>query len=326
MEQLAGELFKISGEKNFNAAALKIFRYQAVHNPVYARWINELGIDPRGVESIDDIPFLPVSAFSGHRVLAEGYEAEKVFMSSGTAGMTRSLHYVADTGVYEKSFSACFRLFYGDPSSYVILALLPSYLEREGSSLVYMVSKLIEMNYSTAGGFFLDDYRSLEKSIGEASRSGRRIILLGVSFALLDFSEKCDISLENHIVMETGGMKGRRKEMTREELHSLLGERFRTDSIHSEYGMTELLSQAYSKKGGVFYTPPWMKVLIRDPHDPFSYLPQGRTGGINIIDLTNIYSCSFIETSDLGRSHRGGSFEVLGRFDNSDIRGCNLLV
>lgn len=326
MDQLARELFSISTEKDFNAAALKIFRYQAVHNPVYAKWINELGIDSREVESIVDIPFLPVTAFSGHRVLAEGREPEKVFISSGTAGMTRSLHYVADMAVYERSFSSCFRLFYGDPSAYVILALLPSYLEREGSSLVYMAGKLIEMSASPRGGFFLDDYRALQKSIDEASRTGRKIILLGVSFALLDFAEKCNVSLENHIVMETGGMKGRRKEMTREELHSILCERFGTGSIHSEYGMTELLSQAYSKKGGVFSTPPWMKVLIRDPHDPFAYLPHGRSGGINIIDLANIYSCSFIETSDLGRSYPGGTFEILGRFDNSDIRGCNLLV
>jgi len=326
MDQLARELFDISTEEDFNAAALKIFRYQAVHNPVYARWLAELGIDYRAVERTVDIPFLPVKAFSGHRVMAESREAEKVFVSSGTAGMTRSLHYVADSSVYEKSFSDGFRLFYGDPSDYVILALLPSYLEREGSSLVYMASRIIDKSASPLGGFFLDDYRALEKSIGEALHTGRTILLLGVSFALLDFSEKCDISLENHIVMETGGMKGRRKEMTREELHATLGERFRTSGIHSEYGMTELLSQAYSKKGGVFNTPPWMKVFIRDPHDPFTYLPHGRSGGINIIDLANIYSCSFIETSDLGRSYPDGSFEVVGRFDNSDIRGCNLLV
>ncbi|MDT8400792.1 MAG: acyltransferase [Bacteroidales bacterium] len=374
MKPPVSQVFKLSSEKNFEEAAMEIFRFQAVNNPVYSRWINELGVDYQRVEGINEIPFLPVSAFINHKVLVAGPEAEKVFLSSGTTGSKRSRHkvaglraekvflssgttgskrsrhkvaglraekvflssgttgskrsrhYVADPAVYEQSFTQCFRIFYGEPSDYVILALLPSYLEREGSSLVYMANGLIRLSASPLSGFFLDDYPSLEERIKDAGHSGRKIILLGVSFALLDFAEHTDISLKNHIVMETGGMKGRRREMTREELHSVLGNRFELDSIHSEYGMTELLSQAYSKGGGLYKTPPWMKVLIRDPRDPFDYFQYGRTGGVNIIDLANIYSCSFIETSDLGIAHPDGSFEIVGRFDNSDIRGCNLMT
>ncbi len=326
MDPLVRCVFNISTEKDFTETALKIFRFQAVHNPVYSQWINELGMDYRKVEGISEIPFLPITTFINHKVMAGSREAEKVFLSSGTTGKRRSRHYVADLGIYENSFIECFSLFYGDPGAYVILALLPSYLEREGSSLVYMADSLIAMSGSPLSGFFLDDFSSLEKRIEKAGNEGKRIILLGVSFALLDFAVNCDISLENQIVMETGGMKGRREEMTREELHSILGEHFKLDTIHSEYGMTELLSQAYSQGGGLFHAPPWMKVLIRDPHDPFTLLQEGRTGGVNIIDLANIFSCAFIETYDLGISHPDGSFEIIGRFDNSNIRGCNLLA
>jgi len=326
MDPLARSVFNISTEEDFTETALKIFRFQAVHNPVYSRWIKELGKDYRKVEGINEIPFLPVSTFINHKVITDGSKAEKVFLSSGTTGMSRSRHYVADLGIYENSFTECFSLFYGDPDTYTIFALLPSYLEREGSSLVYMANTLINNSRSPLSGFFLDNFSSLEERINKARDERRKILLLGVSFALLDFAENCDISLENQIVMETGGMKGRREEMTREELHSILGEHFKLDTLHSEYGMTELLSQAYSKGGGIYHTPPWMKVLIRDPHDPFTLLREGRTGGVNIIDLANIYSCSFIETYDLGTSHPDGSFEIVGRFDNSDIRGCNLMT
>ena len=326
MDTLVSDIFNISSGTDFTETTLKIFRYQAVHNPVYSQWINELGVDFQKVEGITEIPFMPISLFRNHKVLAGGREAEKVFVSSGTTGMMRSKHYVADLSIYERSFTTCFSNFYGKISDYVILALLPSYLERKGSSLVYMANGLIERSGSEMSGFFLDDYRSLVNRIQLLEDEGKRILLLGVSFALLDLAEYRDINLGNHIVMETGGMKGRREEMTRQELHSILNESFGFDNIHSEYGMTELLSQAYSKGGGVYNTPPWMKVIIRDPHDPFTFYGHGRTGGVNIIDMANIYSCSFIETSDLGISHPDGSFEISGRFDNSDIRGCNLLA
>jgi phenylacetate-coenzyme A ligase PaaK-like adenylate-forming protein len=327
MDALINDIFNISSETNFNELTLEIFRHQALHNTVYSRWIIELGVDYNKVENINEIPFLPISVFRNHKVMTDGHEAKQVFVSSGTSGMNRSRHYVADLKIYERSLTSCFRKFYGEITDYVILALLPSYLEREeGSSLVYMARRLIELSGSEMSGFFLDDYRSLTKRIELLNHEGKKIILLGVSFALLDLAEYSTINLENHVVMETGGMKGRRKEMTREELHSILKERFRLDHVHSEYGMTELLSQAYSEGGGIFNAPGWMKILIRDPHDPFSLYGHARTGGVNIIDLANIYSCSFIETSDLGISHPDGSFEIIGRFDNSDLRGCNLLI
>ncbi|MEA1885821.1 MAG: acyl transferase [Bacteroidota bacterium] len=326
MDTLVRDVFNISSEDDFTGTALEIFRFQAVNNPVYSRWINELGVDCQRVEEINDIPFLPISVFRNHKVLTARLEAEKIFVSSGTTGMENSKHYVADLGIYQESFTTCFRIFYGEISDYVILGLLPSYLEREGSSLVYMVNGLIELSGSEMSGFFLDDYRSLRASIELLSEKGRRIVLIGVSFALLDFAEYSAMDMKNHIVMETGGMKGRREEMTREELHSILRKSFKLDHIHSEYGMTELLSQAYSREGGIYNPPPWMKVIIRDPHDPFAFYGHERTGGLNVIDLANIYSCSFIETDDLGVSHPDGSFEIAGRFDSSDIRGCNLLI
>ncbi|MFO7851386.1 MAG: acyl transferase [Bacteroidota bacterium] len=326
MDALVHDVFNISSEDEFTGISLEIFRFQAVNNPVYSWWIKELGVDYRRVEEIDEIPFLPISVFRNHKVLTGRSKAEKVFVSSGTTGRHKSKHYVADPGIYRKSFTSCFRIFYGEISDYVILGLLPSYLEQGGSSLVYMVNGLIEMSGSEFSGFFMDDYRSLKASIELAGEKGKRIILIGVSFALLDFAEYSATDLGDHIVMETGGMKGRREEMTREELHSILKKSFKLDHIHSEYGMTELLSQAYSSEGGVYKSPPWMKVIIRDPHDPFSFYGDERTGGVNVIDLANIYSCSFIETDDLGVAHPDGSFEIVGRFDSSDIRGCNLLV
>ncbi|HCC69534.1 MAG TPA: acyl transferase [Bacteroidales bacterium] len=320
------DIFNISSEKDFNESALKIFSYQAVNSAVYSQWLYELGVDHKKVKRITDIPFLPVSLYRNHTIISGKYKAEKIFISSGTTGMQRSRHYVASIDLYEKSFTGCFRNFYGEIDNYVILALLPSYFEGEGSSLVYMADGLISQTGSEHSGFFLDDHSDLMKRINMLQDDAKRIILLGVSFALLDLAEYSDINMSNHIVMETGGMKGRREEMTREELHSTLKESFNLENIHSEYGMTELLSQAYSKGGGIYKTPPWMKIFIRDPHDPFSLLGHDRTGGVNIIDLANIYSCSFIETSDLGISHPDGSFEITGRFDNSDIRGCNLLA
>lgn len=326
MDALPDEVFSISTGKDFEAAALKIFRYQAENNPLYSLWLKKLGVDPGKVDRLSAIPFLPVSLFRDRKIISGGKEAEKVFVSSGTSGMKRSRHYVADLSVYERSLSRCFNIFYGNPGDYVIMALLPSYLEQGESSLVFMAERLISMSGSVHSGFFMYDYDSLKQDIEHLKEDDRKILLLGVSYALLDFAEYADLSMRGNIVMETGGMKGRRREMTREELHELLKEGFDTENIHSEYGMTELLSQAYSGGDGIYHCPPWMKVLIRDPHDPFSLLPHGKTGGINIIDLANIHSCSFIETSDLGLSYPDGGFTVSGRFDNSDIRGCNLLA
>ncbi|MDZ7739152.1 MAG: acyltransferase [Bacteroidales bacterium] len=326
MDALLNEVFSISTGKDFEAAALKIFRYQAEHNPLYSLWIKELGVDPEKVLRLSSIPFMPVSFFRDRKIITGSHEAEKVFVSSGTTGMRRSRHYIAELSVYERSLSDCFNIFYGDPAAYVIMALLPSYLEQGESSLVYMAERLITLSGSDHSGFFIYDYDLLKEGIERLRDADRKILLLGVSYALLDFAEYAAVSMKGHIVMETGGMKGRRREMTREELHDSLKEGFDTDSIHSEYGMTELLSQAYSAGDGMYYSPPWMKVLIRDPHDPFSFLPHGRTGAVIIIDLANIHSCSFIETSDLGLSYPDGSFRISGRFDNSDIRGCNLLA
>ncbi|TVR72282.1 MAG: acyl transferase [Marinilabiliales bacterium] len=245
--------------------------------------------------------------------------------SSGTAPAVRSAHYVADTALYEKSYLRCFEIFYGDPAGYCFLALLPSYLERGDSSLVYMAGGLIRKSGRPESGFYLDDLDSLASVIRSNEKRGIKTFLLGVSFALLDLFGRYGFRLGNTIVAETGGMKGKRKEITREELHDLIRRGSGLQHIHSEYGMTELLSQAWSRSGGIFHTPPWMKVMIRDAYDPFSCLEQGRSGGVNIIDLANIDSCAFIETADLGRMHPGGGFEILGRFDNADLRGCNLL-
>ncbi|NPA42471.1 MAG: acyl transferase [Chlorobi bacterium] len=309
----------------FEAAALDLFRRHYAHNPAYRRFADLIGRRPEEVRTLEDIPFLPVEVFKYHRVIAAPPPYEAVFESSGTTGMVRSRHYVKDLSLYRRSFLRGFELFYGSPSNYLILALLPSYLERKNSSLVYMMNELIR-RARPGSGFYLHDTDRLYRGLSEGMERGEKILLFGVSFALLDFAQQYRPRLRNAIVMETGGMKGRRKEPVREELHAALKDAFGTDRIHSEYGMTELLSQAYSPGEGRFRTPPWMKVLIRDPEDPLSYLPAGRTGGINIIDLANVYSCPFIATGDLGRMHADGSFEVLGRFDHSEVRGCNLLT
>ncbi len=286
-----------------------------------------MGIEPQDVDTILKIPFLPVSFFRDHLVLSGGGEPEKIFLSSGTTGMQHSRHAVKSLALYDESLTRTFRLFYGDPSQYAVMGLLPSYLEREGSSLIYMVKKLIDLSGNPCGDFFLDDFDALFSSVGEARRAKLKVLLFGVTFALLDLAEKHPCDLSDVIIIETGGMKGRRHEMVREELHDILKTAFNIRSVHSEYGMTELLSQAYSKGDGLFTTPPWMKVLIRDSHDPSSHTTaEGASGGISIIDLANVWSCSFIATSDIGRMNEGDSFEVLGRFDNSDIRGCSLMV
>jgi len=323
----AEEIFRVTDTQSFERLALEIFRFQAQACPVYRQYLSLLGTDTEAVIDILNIPFLPVSFFRDHLVISGGGEPEKVFLSSGTTGMRQSRHAVKSLALYDGSLARTFRLFYGDPSRYAIMGLLPSYLEREGSSLIYMVKKLIDLSGNTNGGFFLDDQDALLRAVGKARKAGLRVMLIGVTFALLDLAEKNSCDLSDVIIMETGGMKGRRREMIREELHGILKNAFNVSAIHSEYGMTELLSQAYSAADGLFTTPPWMKILIRDSHDPSSHTTEaGASGGISVIDLANIYSCSFIATADLGRMHRGSLFEVQGRFDEADVRGCNLLV
>jgi phenylacetate-coenzyme A ligase PaaK-like adenylate-forming protein len=321
------KIFSISNDNSFRDAALEIFRYQALNNRVYAGFIDGIGKKVLDINRVEDIPFMPVEFFKSQRIVTGDIFTQKIFESSGTTGVSTSKHYIADIKLYEKSFLESFRLFYGEPSDYIILALLPSYVERKNSSLVYMMADLIDKSGNLASGFFLGNTDELISTVHKWKNTTKKILLLGVSFALLDMAEKDSPDLSGITVMETGGMKGRRKEIIRSELHSILTHRFNVEVIHSEYGMTELLSQSYSKGEGRFESPPWMKILTRDPQDPLTLLKEpGRTGGINIIDLANINSCSFIATSDLGKVHADNSFEIVGRFDNSDIRGCNLLI
>lgn len=302
--------------------ALRLFREQAENCVPYKQYLKLLKVDVERVNTVEGIPFLPIQFFKSHKIISSQKQAEITFSSSGTTGMKRSQHLVADLSVYEYSFCTAFEHFYDSIKDYRILALLPSYLEREGSSLIYMCDNLIQKSQHPQSGFYLNNLKELATVLKEDTPT----ILLGVSYALLDLAELGPFQLNNTIVMETGGMKGKRKEMLKEELHQVLGRTFGVASIHSEYGMTELLSQAYSKGKGLFSTPHWMRVLARDVADPFSLVKTGKTGGLNIIDLANIHSCSFIATQDLGRVYTDHSFEVLGRFEQSDIRGCNLLV
>jgi hypothetical protein len=324
---LRKKIFNIRNQTEFLQIALDIFNYQRDNNDIYNNFLSGMGRSRIIPDTLSDIPFLPVEFFRNHKVVTGDLPVEMIFKSSGTTGFTPGKHYVNDLSLYEGSFLRTFNLFYGDPGDYLIAALLPSYTEREGSSLVYMADKLMRMSRYSQSGFYKGNDEELISVIVKAKKEHQKILLLGVSFALLDLAEKYSPDFSGIIIMETGGMKGRRRELTRTELHTILKEKFNVPLIHSEYGMTELLSQAYSKGNGIFHCPPWMKIVIRDPHDPLSiYKESGKTGGISIIDLANFNSCTFISTSDLGRLHEDGGFEVLGRFDNSDIRGCNLLV
>ena len=324
---LRNRIFNVKNQTDFLKTALEIFDYQYNKNNVYQDFIVSLGKKRDTIKTLEGIPFLPVEFFRNKKIITGNFPVEMIFESSGTSGAAPGRHFITDLSLYEESFLKAFRLFYGDPREYLIVALLPSYTERESSSLVYMADKLIKRSLYPLSGFYKGDTGDLIYAVKKAKEETRKTLLLGVSFALLDLAEKLSPDLSGVIVMETGGMKGRRKEMTRSELHTILKSKLNVPSIHSEYGMTELISQAYSKGEGIFYCPPWMKILIRDPQDPLSLNTEtGKTGGINIIDLANINSCSFIATGDLGRLHDDGGFEVLGRFDSSDIRGCNLLV
>jgi hypothetical protein len=325
-EQYVKRLFSISGEKDFESLSLEIFRLQSEKNNVYSEYIKNLGIKPASIQSIEKIPFLPVEFFKSHTVIAGDEKYESVFTSSGTTDDNVSRHYIKDISFYEKVFTKIFADFYGDPSQYTILALLPSYLERQGSSLVYMMEKLIGRADPEFSGFYLHDVDKLHATLEKLHEQKRKTFLFGVTFALLDFVSAYRMNFPELIVMETGGMKGRRREMIREEVHEELCRGFGVEKIHSEYGMTELLSQGYSSGYGIFRTPPWMRILIRDTYDPLLLAGTNTNGGINIIDLANIDSCSFIATQDLGKVYEDHSFEVLGRFDFSDVRGCNLMV
>ena len=319
-------IFTIKTFSEFESVTLEVFRYQYEKNPVYKEFCDYLGKSAIRVSHLKEIPFLPIEFFKSKKIISSNKNHDIVFTSSGTTGADISKHYVLDVQLYQKSYSTAFQHFYRDISEYCVLALLPSYLERNGSSLIYMMEDFIKQSKHPQSGFYLHDIKALTQKMTELDANGTKILLIGVSFALLNMAENNKMQLKNTIIMETGGMKGRRKEMIREELHNTLKKGFGVENIHSEYGMTELLSQAYSKGNGLFKTPPWMKVLIRDTGDPLAFQPFGKTGGLNIIDLANINSCSFIATQDLGKVYDNGGFEVLGRFDHSDIRGCNLMV
>lgn len=318
------EIFSVHKD-SFDLLAIEIFQYQAINNPVYKEYLDYLDINALEVKKVSEIPFLPIELFKNHKILSGNTDPEMIFESSGTTGSIPSRHYIADLEIYQKSIEKGFRHFFGDPSEYVFLALLPSYLERNNSSLVYMVQHLMSLSDHEDNGFYLYDHDKLNNAIKRNSGSNKKIFFIGVSFALLDFAENYNPDLSKAVIMETGGMKGQRRELTRPELHDTLKQAFHTNNIMSEYGMAELLSQAYAKKEGYFETPEWMKFLVRDVNDPFCYIGNGQTGGLNVIDLANVNSCSFIASQDLGRIMDDGRIEILGRFDNSDIRGCSLM-
>ena len=323
---MQNNIFNIQTQEEFKEVALNVFKHQFKNNKVYRSFCDLLYVHPSGINLVEEIPFLPIQFFKSRKILSSIEEVQETFTSSGTTGSITSKHFVTDINLYKESYLNGFSHFYGNIEDYVVLALLPNYLEREGSSLVFMVDDLIQKSKNSESGFYLNNIEELAKKLTELDKKGQKVLLIGVSFALLDLIETAKFNLKNTIIMETGGMKGRRKELVREELHQILQNGFGVSEIHSEYGMTELLSQGYSNGNGVFKTPPWMKILTRDTEDALTIQQIGKTGGINVIDLANYNSCSFIATQDLGKVHKNGTFEVIGRFDNSDIRGCNLMV
>lgn len=310
---------------HFEELAVDLFHFQYKHNPVYNQYVNSLPIVGRAVKSLAGIPFLPIQCFKTHTIKTTSFEPQLVFESSGTTQTINSRHYVKEAGLYKQSFLTAFEQFYGPVADWCIIGLLPAYLERRHSSLVVMVDELIRQSGHAASGFYLYEHEKLQGVLQQLEAGGQKTILIGVTFALLDFAEKFPLPLKHTIIMETGGMKGRREEITRQQVHDILKAAFGLPAIHAEYGMTELLSQAYSAGEGLLHCPPWMKVMVREEDDPFAVRPAG-SGVLNVIDLANIYSCSFIATEDVGRVYEEGSFEVQGRMDNSDIRGCSLMV
>ncbi len=327
ISDIESQIFEIKSDSEFNKLAISVFQFQYNNNSVYKSFVDSLKIKPESVLHIKHIPFLPIEFFKTKNIICGEIKPDAIcFSSSGTTGQITSKHHVNSISTYEKSFTKGFQFFYGDIENYCVLALLPSYLEREGSSLVYMANQLIKDSHHPLSGFYLHNLDDLVETISELKTQNQKTILLGVSYALLDLADKNIQLNENFIVMETGGMKGKREEITKEALHNTLKENFKINTIHSEYGMTELLSQSYSVNNGIYKPVNWKRILVRDVNDPFSYVALGKTGGINVIDLANIYSCSFIETKDLGKLHSDHSFEIVGRFDISDLRGCNLLI
>ena len=320
------DIFNIESQERFTEIALNVFKHQFKNNKVYRSFCDLLYKHPSDISKIEDIPFLPIQFFKSRKVLSSLNQIDETFTSSGTTGNITSKHFVTNINVYKESYLKGFAHFYGNIEDYVVLALLPNYLERKGSSLVFMVNDLIKKTKNSESGFYLNNLDDLAQKLINLDKKNQKVLLIGVSFALLDLVEKQQFNLKSTIVMETGGMKGRRKELIREELHQILQNGFGVKEIHSEYGMTELLSQGYSNGNGIFETPPWMQVLTRDTEDALTINSKEKNGGINVIDLANYNSCSFIATQDLGKVHQNGTFEIIGRFDNSDIRGCNLMV
>ncbi|MFZ7144540.1 MAG: acyl transferase [Bacteroidota bacterium] len=319
-------IFEEHTPESFLRLALDIFRYQFENNTFYRTFVEGCKVDPESVEQLSDIPFLPVELFKSNEIKTGNFQEQAIFLSSATTGSISSRHFVKELDLYEESFIRTFRFFYGEPEDFVFLALLPSYLERSGSSLIYMMEKLISESKDLRSGFFLNEYDKLKTLLMKLRAENKNVVLIGVTYALLDFAEKFSVNFPDLNVMETGGMKGKRKEMIRAEVHEILKPVFGVRSIHSEYGMTEMLSQAYSKGDGIFHTPPWMRVLIREMNDPLQSAEMGKSGAVNVVDLANLDSCAFIATQDLGIAHSPTSFEIIGRFDFSDIRGCNLMV
>jgi hypothetical protein len=326
IQEIRNSIFNIQNEDDFNDVAIQVYQFQTENCEVYQRFQAYLKIDKSNIKNYRDIPFLPIQFFKSQEIICKGENAQCIFTSSATTGSVQSKHLVSDIHLYEESFIRSFELFYGNIHKYCILALLPNYYEREGSSLVYMVNHLIEKSKENGSGYFLHQNELLYTTLLKNESEGIKTILIGVSYALLDFLDKYPIDLKHTIIMETGGMKGKRKELLKEQLHSILCDGFGVECIHSEYGMTELMSQAYSNGKGIFTSPPWMKILVRDIHEPLRILQNGKSGGVNVIDLANLYSCSFIATDDLGKNKHHNSFEIIGRIDNSDVRGCNLMI
>jgi phenylacetate-coenzyme A ligase PaaK-like adenylate-forming protein len=318
--------FFIHDEASFQEVVLQVFKEQSKEVKVYREYLAAINVDPLSISKWEDIPYLPIEFFRTREVIKEGQTAELVFQSSGSTSATSSKHFISDPSLYIESFKRGFQLYYGNITEYALLALLPSYLQKGDSSLVFMTDHLIRESKNSMSGFYLDNYSSLADALNTLKEHRHKTILLGVSYALLDMAEQFPMQFPDLIIMETGGMKGRRKELVKDELHSILKNGFGVEKIHSEYGMTELLSQAYSSGDGIYSCPPWMKVRIREMNDPFQYVGYGKTGGVCITDLANVNSCAFIATQDLGRLYPNGTFEILGRFDDSEARGCNLLV
>lgn len=324
MENLINKIMAINSESDFEELSLNLFDFQMKNNPIYAQYAS-LILKNKTPHNIFEIPFLPIDLFKKEQIICKGKAVKKIFLSSGTTG-EKSKHLVSDISLYKQSYIKTFQQFYGDIQGYCILALLPNYQEREGSSLIYMVDDLITKSQNPKSGFYLNNLTELSNTIKELENKGQKTILFGVTYALLDLAAQHQQHLKHTIIMETGGMKGKRKELLKEEIHQLLQEAFLTKDIHSEYGMTELLSQAYSKGKNIFKSPAWMKIIIRDVNDPLTIMGDNKKGGINVIDLANIYSCPFVATHDLGTTFEDGTFSVLGRFSNADLRGCNLLI